>query len=280
MGHVVTQYVPSCHCLWFKNSVLQWQMFKVICLGFSLVLFCFEGKSNALCRGSSFPGLVLKITAHGHGRSVHMANGWSHVYTHLMLFHTRVHPLSHVSAPVCVCVSTAASVYLRKINPIPNTYKRTWVQWAWKHDTHTLFHTHSSTLDAIFGLICALLWQSDESQGREMLPNQSTVWKARILFRTIWFYCLNLEPVFLCGLSGQVAKTVLLEGARLVRQVSPLTLLTVTSPLSVLTNPWPFTPHEFCNPPRPLYVHLSHFHRKHTHTYTHVLTMTERMCAV
>lgn len=35
---------------------------------------------------------------------VHLANGWSGVYTHLMLFHTRVHSLGHISVPVWVCV--------------------------------------------------------------------------------------------------------------------------------------------------------------------------------
>lgn len=103
-----------------------------------------------------------------------MANGWScvytHTHTHLMLFHTRVHPLSLVSVLVCVCVSTTASVYLMKINPIPNTYKRTRVQWGWKYDphTHTVFHIHSTLLP-----ICALLWQGDETHKNHVAGKRS-----------------------------------------------------------------------------------------------------------
>lgn len=50
---------------------------------------------------SSFPSSGFEETRPALSRTVHMAKGGRCVYTHLMLFHTRVHPSSHISLIVC-----------------------------------------------------------------------------------------------------------------------------------------------------------------------------------
>lgn len=76
-------------------------------------------------------------------RSVHMAKGWRCVYTHLMLFHTRVHPLSYVSVPLCPLLSLFTR---RELSPSPTLTSGHESNEA-ENMAHTLFHTHGSTLD-------------------------------------------------------------------------------------------------------------------------------------
>lgn len=62
----------------------------------------------------------------------------------------------HPATSVRVCVSTAASVYQKKINLVADTSKRTWAQWGWNM-THTFPHTRQRAECAPRINLCALV---------------------------------------------------------------------------------------------------------------------------
>lgn len=133
MGHVVTVYIPSCHSCGLKSPANTWEMCSS--RGF---FYCY-GKFTLLLRLSG-----LKGSCPAQGSSVHMANGWRCVYTHPMLFHTRVHPASHVSLIVCPPLPLFTRRKLTSQPTLTSGHESNEAE-IW----HTLFHTRGSRVNAV-----------------------------------------------------------------------------------------------------------------------------------
>lgn len=227
--------------LWFKKSDVQWQTYLVICLAFLSVLFYFKGNPVHRKDSSSFPALVMEKTVQVMGdQSIWQTD--EAVFTHTWCSFTLEYIHWATSVCLCVCVCPPLPLFTwRKLTPSP-----TLTSGHESNEAENMTHTHTFPYTQQH---TGCTYTYKHVQRREMLQYQPIVWKMRILFTTVSqsghlscdFLVLETRPSFLLLAIWAGLPTVLLERSRSVCQASPLTLLTVTSQLSVLTNPWPFT---------------------------------------
>lgn len=136
MCHVVMQHIPCCHSSGFheKNPSFVDKVRLQLVWSIHLHFLCSQGKSTNVPRQFLLRLFLVWDNGLRHGRSVHMANRWGCVYTHLMLFHTRVHPLNQACAclSVCLCAFVHLSLFTW-IKLIPSlTRPTTRAQSRWK----------------------------------------------------------------------------------------------------------------------------------------------------